>query len=500
MAYKPLFFLLNLYRVILMLVLLSSIYIFAIVRFINVKVVVLLNYLFMDQQELLELIRGFNGNWVGPILSAMLLGTGLYLTIRLGVIQRYFLRAIRTLLGSGNEGRASKTGITPFQALSTSVASQVGTGNVVGVATALMAGGPGALFWLWISTFFGMSTNFSEAILGQLYRTEREGHAVGGPAFYIEQGLRSKALAIVFSLFAIIALGLMGTVVQANTISEAMSSLLPDGVNRLYIGIGLAIVTMSVLAGGVTRIASFSERVVPMMAGVFILGAIIFIFMHIHDLPRVIGDIFKYAFTPWAAAGGVLGAVVMDTIRYGISRGLFSNEAGLGSTPHAHAIAQVSKPYEQGLTAIVGVGTTLVICTLSGLVILLSGVMEVNPHLKGISIAQTAFSSAFGSFGSIFIAVALLFFAFTTIVGWYFFAAQNVRYLFGDKMIWPFRIMVAGMILLASVAEVKLIWELADTCNFFLVIPNVIALLCLSPKVIAQAKQMRQDIKEEKKQ
>lgn len=453
----------------------------------------------MNQQALLEAVRVFNGDWVGPILSIMLLGTGLYLTIRLGVVQRYFLHAIRVLFGASNTSKASRSGITPFQALSTAVASQVGTGNVVAVATALMAGGPGALFWLWVSTFLGMSTNFAEAILGQMYRTELDGHAVGGPAFYIEQGLRSKVLAIVFALFAIIALGLMGTVVQANTISDAMSSLLPEGVNRLYIGVGLAIITMSVLAGGVTRIASFVERVVPMMAGIFILGAIIFICMHIHDLPRVIGDIFRYAFTPWAAAGGVLGAVVMDTIRYGISRGLFSNEAGLGSTPHAHAIAQVGKPYEQGLTALIGVGTTLIICTLSGLVILLSGVMDVSPHLKGISIAQVAFSSAFGAFGGVFIAVALLFFAFTTIVGWYFFAAQNVRYLFGDKMIWPFRIMIVGIILLASIAEVKLIWELADTCNFFLVIPNVIALLWLSPKVIAQAKQMHQDIRDRKR-
>ncbi len=452
----------------------------------------------MNQQELLHAITNFNGNWVGPILAVLLLGTGLYYTVRLGFVQRYFLEAIKRLLGKGGEGKVSKSeGMTAFQALATSVASQVGTGNIVGVATALVMGGPGALFCLWMSAIVGMATNFAEAVLGQLYRTRREGHAVGGPAFYIEQGLGSKVLAVVFAIFAIIALGLMGSMVQANSITGAVASLLPAGVSKVYIGIGLAGLVLLVLAGGVTRIATFAERVVPLMAGFFILGSLIFIGMRIADLPGVLGDVFRYAFSDWQpAAGGMLGATIMQTIRYGVSRGLFSNEAGLGSTPHAHAIAQVKHPYEQGLTTLVGIGVDLVVCTLTALVILLSGVITTHPEAQGVSIAQLAFHSSFGSLGDTFIAVALFFFSFTTIVGWYFFAAQNVRYLFGERLIWPLRIAVGAMIVLASVVQVNLVWELADTCNFFLVIPNVIALLWLSPKVIAQAKQMRDALKD----
>lgn len=452
----------------------------------------------MNQQELLHAITNFNGNWVGPILAVLLLGTGLYYTVRLGFVQRYFFEAIKRLLGKGGEGKVSKSeGMTAFQALATSVASQVGTGNIVGVATALVMGGPGALFWLWMSAIVGMATNFAEAVLGQLYRTRREGHAVGGPAFYIERGLGSKVLAVVFAIFAIIALGLMGSMVQANSITGAVASLLPAGVSKVYIGIGLAGLVLLVLAGGVTRIATFAERVVPLMAGFFILGLLIFIGMRIADLPGVLEDVFRYAFSDWQpAAGGMLGATIMQTIRYGVSRGLFSNEAGLGSTPHAHAIAQVKHPYEQGLTTLVGIGVDLVVCTLTALVILLSGVITTHPEAQGVSIAQLAFHSSFGSLGDTFIAVALFFFSFTTIVGWYFFAAQNVRYLFGERLIWPLRIAVGAMIVLASVVQVNLVWELADTCNFFLVIPNVIALLWLSPKVVKQAKQMRDALKD----
>lgn len=454
----------------------------------------------MRQNELLQVVTEFNGNWVGPILAVLLLGTGLYYTLRLGFIQRYFPTAIRQLLGKGGEGKASKSeGMTAFQALATSVASQVGTGNIVGVSTALVMGGPGALFWLWMSAIVGMSTNFAEAVLGQLYRTKRDDHAVGGPAFYIEHGLGSKVLAVVFAIFAIVALGLMGSMVQANSITDAAASLLPDGTNKLYIGIGLSVLVLLVLAGGVTRIATFAERVVPIMAGFFVLGALIFIGMHIADLPGVLGDVFRYAFSDWQpAAGGMLGATIMQTIRYGVSRGLFSNEAGLGSTPHAHAIAQVKHPYEQGLTTLVGIGVDLVVCTLTALVILLSGVITTHPEVQGVGIAQTAFRLSFGSLGDTFIAVALFFFSFTTIVGWYFFAAQNVRYLFGERMVWPLRIAVGVMIILASVVQVNLVWELADTCNFFLVIPNVIALLWLSPKVVAQAREMRQALKRER--
>lgn len=453
----------------------------------------------MNQQLLFDFVHDFNANWVGPILSVILLFTGLYYTIRLGFVQRYFFLAIRRLVGGGRKGKASRSeGITPFQALSAAVASQVGTGNIVGVATALMSGGPGALFWMWISSLLGMATNFSEAVLGQLYRTKRMNHAVGGPAFYIRQGLKSRVLAAIFAIFGILSLGLMGTMVQANSIVDSMASFLPAGVNKLYIGIPLALLIFSVLAGGVTRIVAFAERVVPFMASLFIVGAMVYIGLRAEAVPGVFREIFQYAFTPYAAAGGVAGTVVMQTIRYGISRGLFSNEAGLGSTPHAHAIAQVKRPYDQGLVALLGVGTTLIICTLSGLVILLSGVLQTRPDLQGVEIAQTAFLGTFGVWGKYFVGIALFFFAFTTSVGWYFFAAQNMRYLCGDLLIWPLRAAVAVMVVLSSVTEVSLVWELADTFNFFLVIPNVIALLFLSPQVIREAKRLHLQVREER--
>lgn len=450
----------------------------------------------MPQEKLLELIGSFNQTYVGPLLAILLLGTGLYYTVRLGFIQQFLWVALKRIFSRRDNTKASRSqGMTSFQALSTSIASQVGTGNIVGVSTALIAGGPGALFWLWISSMVGMSTNFAEAVLGQLYKTQKDGHAIGGPAYYIRNGVGSPFLAGVFAVFSVVALGLMGTLVQSNSIVDAASSILPQGVNKIYIGLGLSALVMLVLAGGVTRIASFAERVVPVMAGIFFLVSLVFIVLHAERLPQVVADVFAYAFTPWAPAGGVLGATVMSTIRYGVSRGLFSNEAGLGSTPHAHAIAQVKNPYDQGLVALTGIAVDIVVCTLTALVVLLSGVIETHPELQGVAIPQLAFSNTFGYGGTLFFAVALLFFAFTTIIGWYFFAAQNVRYLFGERLIWPFRIVVGTMVVLAAVLQVNLVWELADTCNFFLVIPNLIALIFLSPKVVEQARLLRRDVR-----
>ncbi|MDY5813603.1 MAG: sodium:alanine symporter family protein [Bacteroides sp.] len=450
----------------------------------------------MPQEKLLELIGSFNQTYVGPLLAILLLGTGLYYTVRLGFIQQFLWVALKRIFSRRDNTKASRSqGMTSFQALSTSIASQVGTGNIVGVSTALIAGGPGALFWLWISSMVGMSTNFAEAVLGQLYKTQKDGHAIGGPAYYIRNGVGSPFLAGVFAVFSVVALGLMGTLVQSNSIVDAASSILPQGVNKIYIGLGLSALVMLVLAGGVTRIASFAERVVPVMAGIFFLVSLVFIVLHAERLPQVVADVFAYAFTPWAPAGGVLGATVMSTIRYGVSRGLFSNEAGLGSTPHAHAIAQVKNPYDQGLVALTGIAVDIVVCTLTALVVLLSGVIETHPELQGVAIPQLAFSNTFGYGGTLFFAVALLFFAFTTIIGWYFFAAQNVRYLFGERLIWPFRIVVGTMVVLAAVLQVNLVWELADTCNFFLVIPNLVALIFLSPKVVEQARLLRRDVR-----
>lgn len=451
----------------------------------------------MNQDKVLEFVSTLNSDFIGPVLALVLICTGIFFSVRLRFIPRYFLAALKHLFRHDNKGKATAhEGMSPFQALSTAIASQVGTGNIVGVAMALLMGGPGALFWLWVSSLIGMSTNFAEAVLAQLYKTvNADGHLVGGPAYYIRDGLKSRWLAIAFSVFFIIGLGLVGIMVQANSISDAVGSMLPASVSAIYIGLGLAALVGVVLSGGVTTIASFVEKVVPFMAALFFIGSVVFICMHIDRLGTTLVEVFRYAFTPKAGAGGVAGYAVMSAVRYGISRGLFSNEAGLGSTPHAHAIAKVKHPYDQGLIAMIGIGVDILVCTLTALVILLSGVMETQPDAVGIAIAQHAFSSSFGSFGIYFIAFAILFFSLTTIVGWYFFAAQNVRYLFGERLIWPYRIVVLILIVVASVTQVKLVWELADTCNFFIVLPNVVALIFLSSKAVAQEREMSKRMK-----
>ena len=451
----------------------------------------------MTQSSIYEFVQTLNGDFIGPALVFILLGTGLYFTFRLRFIPRFYFSAVRMLFSNnGKREKATKhSGMSPLQALSTAIASQVGTGNIVGVAMALIMGGPGALFWLWVSALLGMSTNFAEAILGQLYKTRTaEGHIVGGPAFYIQNGLHSRWLARIFSVFFILALGMIGIMVQANSISDAITSIFPGTVNPIYVGLALTVFVGLVLSGGITRIASFAESVVPFMAGLFVLGSIIFICMRIDRLGIVLVEVFRYAFTPEAGAGGAVGISVMSAVRYGVSRGLFSNEAGLGTTPHAHAIAKVNNCYEQGLMASIGIGVDLLICTITGLVLLLSGVIDGGSNLVGIRVMQAAFDSGFGSVGNYFIAISLFFFAMSTIVGWYFFAAQNVRFLFGERPIIAYRVIVMVLVVVASVIKVELVWELADTFNFFIVIPNVIALIWLSPKVVAESDKMKKEI------
>jgi AGCS family alanine or glycine:cation symporter len=442
----------------------------------------------MNQEELLRLVTALNRDILGPLLTVVLLGTGLFFTFRLGFVQRHFGRAFRYLFKSKGAKANSRDGMTPFQALMTSIASQVGTGNIVGVTTAIIAGGPGAVFWLWVTALLGMSTNFAEAILAQLYKTSRDGHIMGGPACYISRGLRAPWLAAIFSFVFVLALGIMA---QANSTVNAVARILPDGVNHLYIGIAIAALVLLVLAGGISRIATFAERVVPFMSIAFLAGSLVIVAVNFRAVPGVFGDILRCAFTPWAPAGGVLGATVAASIRYGVARGLFSNEAGMGSTPHAHALANVDHPHEQGLVALIGIAVDLVICTCTALVILLTGVLFEHPEAQGVNVMQYAFGTVFGRAGDWFTGIMLFFFSFTTIVSWYFFAAQNVRFLFGERLVRPYIGFIVVVILVASVAEVELVWELADTFNCLLVIPNVIALLWLSPEVVREVRVMR---------
>ena len=429
-----------------------------------------------------EIVAKINEFLWGNFLIILLLGTGIYFTFKLNFIQlRKFSEGIKQVTGSVNlKGKsADKNGMSSFQALATAIAAQVGTGNLAGAATAIVSGGPGAIFWMWVSAFFGMSTVYVEAILGQVFKRRVNGQVTGGPAYYIEESLKSrklsKGLAIFFSVACILALGLMGNAVQANSISVAFNSAF--GVSPLLIGVIVSILSGFVFFGGIKRIASVTEKIVPIMAGLYILACVIIIVMNYKEIIPAISSIFVSAFNPKAALGGALGVSMKQAIRYGVARGLFSNEAGMGSTPHAHAIAKVEHCGEQGIVAMITVFIdTFVVLTGTALVIITSNVSEG----EGIVLTQNAFIKSLGSYGDVFIAICLFFFAFSTIIGWYFFGEANVRYLFKSKYsINIYRAIVMIMIVIGSTLKVGLIWEIADMFNGMMVLPNLIALLAL---------------------
>ncbi|KNF09620.1 sodium:alanine symporter family protein [Gottschalkia purinilytica] len=419
----------------------------------------------------------------GPILIPLLLGTGIYYTFNLRFIQvRKIGAAFKQVFGGmfNKKEKADKDGMSSFQALATAVAAQVGTGNLAGVATAIVSGGPGAIFWMWVSALLGMATNFGEAILGQIYKERVGDEITGGPAYYIRKGINSKFLAGFFAISIIIALGFIGNMVQSNSIAEVVKNAI--NVKPIFVGIITAILAGIILIGGISRIASFTEKVVPIMALVYILGSLGILIINIDKVIPAFKMIFVGAFNPKAVGGGALGITVMQAARYGIARGLFSNEAGMGSTPHAHAVAKVKHPAEQGLAALVGVTIdTVIICTITALVILTSGTLDSG--LTGSALTQNAFKLGFGNIGVYFIAISLFFFAFSTIIGWYFFGEANIKYLFGEKGIMPYRLLVLAFLVVGSVLEVKVVWQLADIFNGLMVFPNLIALLLLSYKV-----------------
>ena len=440
-------------------------------------------------QVLENLIDKLDGFVSGYILIALLLGTGLFYTIRLSLPQMSkFFKAFKLMFGGIFNQDKAKGSLSSFQALSTAIAAQVGTGNVGGVATAIGLGGPGAVFWMWITALLGMSTIFAEAVLAQVFRERRQDGLVGGPAFYISKGMGkknpalAKFLAGFFAIMIIIALGIIGNMVQSNSIADAVNN--SFGIPKVAVGAVIAILAGLIFIGGVQRIGRFAELVVPAMAVLYIIGSIVLLFIFRSHLGEAFGLIFTHAFTPTAAAGGFAGAMVRQAIRMGVQRGLFSNEAGMGSTPHAHAVANVKHPAEQGLIAMVGVFIdTIIICSATALAIVSTGAYTVE-GLEGVRITQYAFTEAFGTAGGSFLAVCLTFFAFTTIVGWYYFGESNVRYLFGRKGLTPYRIIVLAGIIFGSFQAVGVVWAISGFFNSLMVIPNVIGLLALSPIVL----------------
>lgn len=445
--------------------------------------------------SLLSIVESINSILWSSVLLFLLCGTGIYFTFKTKFIQvRKFGESFKSVFGgiTLKGKKADSDGMSSFQSLTTAIAAQVGTGNLAGAATAIALGGPGAIFWMWVSAFFGMATVYSEAVLSQKFKTKVDGEVTGGPAYYISKGLKNKSLgkflAGFFSISCVLALGFMGNMVQANSIADAFNTAF--GMNPLIVGIIVAVLAGFIFIGGMGRIASVTEKLVPIMAGFYIVFSLGILVMNIGEIIPALTAIIVGAFNPSAVAGGVVGATIKQAVRYGVARGLFSNEAGMGSTPHAHAVAKVKHPGEQGVVAIISVFIdTFVILNLTAFVIITTGALSATDGsgkaLQGIQLTQEAFARGLGSFGHTFIAICLLFFAFSTIVGWYFFGELNIKYMFGKKGLTPYRVLVLIFIVVGSLLRVNLVWELADMFNGFMVFPNLVALLALSPVVIS---------------
>ena len=428
------------------------------------------------------------------LLIYALLGIGLFFTIYLGAPQVTKLGAgFKSVFGGlfAKKDPADKDhkSLSQFQALAVAVSAQIGTGNVAGVATAITAGGPGAVFWMWFSAVLGMSTIFAEALLAQKYRVVSHGKYIGGPAFYITHGLTPKIgrgaarfLSGFFSIALIIALGFIGNATQSNSIASAVT--VAFDVPALAVGIGLAALAGLIIVGGVNRIANVAQFVVPFMAVIYIICAVVILFQFSDHISPMINHIFVAAFNPEAVLGGAAGIGMREAVRFGVARGLFSNEAGMGSTPHAHATADVNHPVQQGMAAFVGVFIdTILVCTATALIILLTDADKLG--LQGAAVTQQAFVIAFGGFGSQLLAICLTFFAFTTIIGWYYFGASNIRFLFRGRHLGIYRTLVLAAIVLGTLGKVDLVWSLSDMFNGFMVIPNLIALFMLRKEIRA---------------
>ena len=422
----------------------------------------------------------------GVPMQVLLLGTGIFLTLGLGLLPwRKLGFAFRLLLG-GFKGQGEGD-IPPFRALMTSLSATIGTGNIAGVATAMTLGGPGALFWMWLTALFGMAMKYAEAVLAVRYREQDDrGGFSGGPMYYIRNGLgpRFAVLSGAFALFGAMAgFGLANTV-QSNSVAQVLGDQFE--VHWLTTGLVLMVVVGAVILGGIRRIAATASAVVPVMAIAYVAMSALVIALHIEQVPEALGTIIDSAFNGASAAGGFAGASVWAAIRFGVARGIFSNEAGLGSAPIAHAAARTNEPVEQGLIAMLGTFIdTLVVCTMTGLVIMLTGVLESG--ISGASLTASAFGSAIPG-GELVVTVGVVLFATTTMIGWSFYGERCVVYLFGTRGIMPFRVLWVLAIPLGAATDLGLIWLIADTLNAFMAIPNLIALILLSPVVFTLSK------------
>ncbi len=452
-----------------------------------------------------SLVNNYLSNYM---LIILLVGCGLYFSIRTRFVQvRCFGEAWRSVFGNISlKGKKHESGMSSFQALTTAIAAQVGTGNIVGACGAILIGGPGAIFWMWIIAFFGMATIYAEAVLAQETKIKNaDGSISGGPVYYIKRAFKGrfgKFLAGFFAVAIILALGFMGTMVQSNSIAGACKEAF--NIPTWAMGLVIAAISAAIFLGGTKTLASVTEKLVPVMAVLYIVGSIIILICRAKYIPATFALIVTAAFDPTAIIGGSVGAAIYAAISQGAKRGLFSNEAGMGSTPHAHAQANVKTPHNQGIVAMMGVFIdTFIVLTLTALVVVstmyvgdgaLAGKMTDTETLAAMNIsnnnlAQLAFGSVFGKgLGSAFVAICLLFFAFSTIIGWNFFGRINVEYLFGKKAVKAYSVIAIIFVVLGAIFKNDLVWELTDMFNNIMVLPNVIALLALSGIVAAAAK------------
>ena len=472
------------------------------------------------EASLLEFFANFNTYFSGYFLVILLVGVGLFFTIKTKFVQvRYFGQGAKQVFGNIKlVGDKEKSGMSSFQAFATAVAGQVGTGNIIGATGAILTGGPGAIFWMWLIAFLGMATIYSEAVLAQKTRVVNEdGTVSGGPVYYIKKAFNNgfgKFLMVFFAIATVIALGFVGSMVQSNSISEAISNAVA-GENvwwiSLVVGVILAVIAGFVFIGGAKRLASVTEKIVPIMALTYIFGGIIILILRITSVPRAFGMIFEYAFNPQAIIGGGFWGAIVIAIQQGAKRGLFSNEAGMGSTPHAHAQANVKTAHEQGCSAMFGVFIdTFIVLTMTALIVITtlyangSSSSNLWTTVSKTNAVATGFSIAFGggsvvqTIGNIFLAICLTFFAFSTILSWNLFGKINFEYLFKGKGTLIYTIISLVFIVLGSVFQNDLVWELTDFFNYLMVIPNVIALIALYKMVVNEVKDA-DDIKKGKK-
>ena len=446
---------------------------------------------------MLEILNEIDAFVWGPPLLVLLVGTGILLTFRLKLLQVFKLpQALGLIFSAKNDGSGD---VNSFKALCTALAATVGTGNIVGVATAIKAGGPGALFWMWMAAFFGMATKYSECLLAVKYRTvDANGNISGGPMYYIENGLgkKYKPLAVMFAVFGVLCAYFgIGTFAQVNSIVEITQ--ISAGIPVVYTGIALTVVVAAVTIGGLKSIATVAAKVVPAMALLYFLTTVGIMIVFADQVPAAIATVLNSAFTPTAAQGGFLGATVMLAMRSGVARGVFSNESGLGSAPIVAAAAKTKWAAEQGLISMTGTFIdTIIICTLTGLSLVVSGVW-CGP-LNGAAMTESAFTMAFPAFGSILLLVGLVLFAFTTILGWNYYGERCVEYLMGVKAILPYRIIFICLIACGPFLKLEEIWVLADIVNGLMAIPNLVALIALSGVVVAETKAYQKHLDEEK--